>query len=137
MIFIEKVVIANAEADPIKRIKKNQYLFGVAAQKIWDSIPTGSLEEVRLYETLQEFYKFASQRQDVCVRALLNTGLVLTDHLKSLIPQNKNSLLDIEASIFRLLQEYDPDLADDTSQKVGEEIAANILQHLEKECISQ
>lgn len=134
MIFIEKVINANVEADPSPTCKKSSYLFGVAVQKIWDSFPTKKINAVEVSWFLQHCYSLASQEDNVCVRALLNTNLVLIDSLKELIPSHINNLRDMEACIFKMLEQYDPNVEHSDSQKLGEHIANTILTFLEKPC---
>lgn len=135
LVFIEKVVTANANTDPQKNIKKQRYLFDVAIQGFWDCLPpdNGSINNTKVSESLQKIYNFASRRDAVCVRALLNTCLILLNslHPYAVLPQHIAPLLNAEAAICKILETYDPELSNERSITVGEEMAAEILQYLE------
>ena len=133
-IFLEKVIFANASADPTKRIKKHKYLFEVSIERLWKSLPRIDVDSRTIEAALQEIYNFASQRDVMCVRTLLNTCLFLVDELKQIVesPHHISSFLNMEASILSILQSYDPEVSHEESQKVGIELGEEILRYLEK-----
>ena len=137
MIFIEKVVVANLEADPTSVNKKSYHFFGVAIQRIWDTLPTNKINAVEVSWFLQHCYSLASQDDKVCVRALLNSSLVLIDSLKDLVPNHIKELGDAESWIFKMLEQYDPEIDHNDSQELGAKIAVEILKYLENPCISR
>jgi hypothetical protein len=133
LIFIEKVVTANAKADPLKNIRKQKYLFESNIQHVWDCLPKEDVDSEYVSSSLKQIYFFASRRDAVCVRTLLNTSLVLLNHLKDLVGDNFPSthLLSVESAIFEILKTYDPEIKHDESQAVGSELADEILTYLE------
>lgn len=130
LVFIEKVVTANVKADPQKEVRRCYYMFGSYIQKVWDALPTMQVSAERTSKVLQDTYLFASRRDAVCVRTLLNTCLVLLNHLKDILPEKEN-LQNAEGAIFMLLGLYDPNVDHEESQRVGEEIATEILSYME------
>lgn len=134
LIFVEKVIIANIEADNTPHNRKQKHFFGVAVQKIWDTLPTRKIDAEALHSVMQEFHKYASQNVEVCVRGLLNTSLVLLDYLRRLAPDHKNNIADAESRVVQILQGYDPDISDKDSQDLGEQIGKLMIEYLEKVC---
>lgn len=133
LIFLEKVVVANANADPKKEIKKQRYLFDSNVQKFWDCLPKVAIDTKAVSQALVEMHNFASRRDAVCVRVLLNTCLVLINHIKdSLIyPSHVAYVLMMESAVFNILGEYDPEVKHAESIQIGYELAEEILNHLE------
>ena len=133
LIFAEKVITANANADPTKTIKKQRYLFDASIQHIWDCLPKEDVPSDNISSALRMIYNFASRRDAVCVRTLLNTSLELINHLKTFVidPFPLAHLLNVESSVYKILQEYDPNISHDESYKTGVELADEILAYLE------
>lgn len=133
LIFLEKVVVANANADPTKEIKKQRYLFDASVQKFWDALPKRQINSKAISDALIMMYNFASRRDAVCVRVLLNTCLVLVNHIKDRLihPQHITYVLNMEDSIFKILSIYDPKVTHGVSITIGDELAEEILNHLE------
>jgi hypothetical protein len=132
-VYVEKVVNANAKADPMKSIKKQQYLFGANIKALWDALPDHKVSSFEVSKCLVQIYNFASRRDAVCVRTLLNACLVLLNHVKDLgIYHNHDAYFGgAESAVCKLLEHYDPNLDHDKSQEMGDEIAKEILAYLE------
>lgn len=125
------------DADPSAVNKRSLHFFGVAVQKIWNTLPTRKINAIEVSWFLQHCYSLASQEEGVCVRALLNSSLVLIDSLKDLVPNHIQELRDAESWIFKMLEQYDPKIDHKDSQELGAKIAVEILKYLENPCISR